>query len=102
MSCSHPKSDSINNQIFYACAPERTSGPLATSACIHLHLFITRRRVTVLVLCVCLSVTTLAATSAISTLKMRYEGLFLGFSRFEFSSVQKLWREKANMQMMSM
>ena len=83
-----------------------------------------RRRVTVLVcvcvcmcvcvcvyvcvcVCVCLSVTTPAATSVVSTLKMRYIGVILGFSRFltrGFSinrSVQKLCRKKANMQMSS-
>ena len=48
---------------------------------------------------VCMSVTTLAATSVVSALKMRF---ILGFSRFltrGFSvkpSVQKLWREYAN------
>ena len=57
-----------------------------------------------LLLCVCLSVTTLAATSLVSTLKMRYVGvcrrLFSVFTRgFSINpSVQKLWREKANMQ----
>ena len=51
---------------------------------------------------VCLSVTTLAATSLASTLKM---GFILGFSRFltrGFSikaSIQKSSHEKANMQM---
>ena len=48
-------------------------------------------------LCVCLSVTTLVATSVVSTLKMRYVGVYLRLCRFltgEFSinpSVQKLW-----------
>ena len=63
-----------------------------------------RRRVTVLVLCVCLSVTTLAATSFVLTLKVRYVGgyyrLFLDFNSFSIKpSVQKLWRGKANMLM---
>ena len=67
-----------------------------------------RRRVTVVVLCVCLSVclsvTTLAATSLVSTLKMRYVGVYLRFLACGFPinpSVQKLWREKANMHMSS-
>ena len=53
-------------------------------------------------LSLCVSVcTTLAATSLISTLKMRYVGAYR-FSRFLTSikpSVQKLWREKANILM---
>ena len=58
-------------------------------------------------LCVCLSITTLSATSVVSTLKMRYvevylRRLFLAFEFVDFSSVQKFWREKANMQMSSM
>ena len=61
-----------------------------------------RRRVTVLVLCMCLyvcvcvSVTILASTSFVSTFQIRYVQLsFRLYSIF----VQKLWREKANMQM---
>ena len=60
-----------------------------------------RRRVTVLVV----SVAAPAPTALISTLKMRYVGVYirlfslliLGFSINP--SVQKLWREKANIQM---
>ena len=47
--------------------------------------------------CVCLSVTTISATSVVSTLKMRHVGVCLRLFSF-FNSVQKLWREKANMQ----
>ena len=55
-------------------------------------------------LSVCLSVTTLAATSFVFTLKSRYVGfcyriLTRGFSKKP--SIRKLWREKANMQMSS-
>ena len=58
-------------------------------------------------LSVCLSVCTPAPTTLVSTLKMRYVGVYLrlflllmrGFSINP--SVQKLWREKANMQMIS-
>ena len=56
--------------------------------------------------CVCLSVflsvTTLAATLVVSTLKMRYVGGYLRLFTRGFSinpSVQKFWREKANIQM---
>ena len=45
-----------------------------------------RRRVTVLVVCVCLSVTTLVATSVVSTLKVRYVGVYLRLSRFSHLS----------------
>ena len=54
--------------------------------------------------CVWLCVPTPAPTSLVSTLKM---GVILSFSRFVLRglsinpSVQKLWREKANMQMSS-
>ena len=54
--------------------------------------------------CLCLSVTTLAATSVVSMLKMRYVGVYLRFLIRGFSinpCVQKLWREKANMQISS-
>ena len=76
-----------------------------------------RRRLTVVVLCVCvcvciclsvcLSVTTLAATSFVFTLKSRYKGFVIGFSWIltrGFSkkhSLRKLCREKANMQISS-
>ena len=58
-----------------------------------------RRRVTVLVLCVCvsacLSVTTLAATSVVSTLKMRYVGVYLWlFSVFNSWIFDKSFRSK--------
>ena len=47
-----------------------------------------RRRVTVLVLCVCVSVMTFSATSFVSTLESRYEGvdyrLFLIFKSWIF------------------
>ena len=62
-----------------------------------------RRRVTVLVLCV--SVCAPTPTTLVSTLKMRYVGIYLtwflirGFSINP--SVQKLWREQANMQISS-
>ena len=52
--------------------------------------------------CVCVSVITLAATLNISTLKMRYTEVYLRFLTCGFSiklSIQKLWCEKANMQM---
>ena len=57
--------------------------------------------------CVCVSVCTPAPTTLVSTLKMGYVGVYLrlfllfmcGFSINP--SVQKLWREKANMQMSS-
>ena len=52
---------------------------MSTKPSAHMH-----RRVTVLVLCVCLSVTTLAASLFILTLKVRYVGgyyrLFLDFN----------------------
>ena len=70
-----------------------------------------RRRVTVLVLCVCvcvcLSVCTPAPTSLVSTLKIRYVGVYLRLFLLFNSwisinpSIQKLWREKANMKMSS-
>ena len=58
-----------------------------------------RRTVTVLVLCVCmsvcLSVTTLAATSAVSKLKMRYVGVYLRlFSVFNSWIFDKSFRSK--------
>ena len=74
-----------------------------------------RRRVTVVVLCVCvcvcvylsvcLSVTTPVPTSLVSMLRIMYVGVYPRlFSRFNSwifvnLSVQKLWREKGNMQM---
>ena len=65
-----------------------------------------RARVTVVVLCVCLSVcvsvSALAASASVETSKQRYSRVSLrlligGYS--EKTSVQKLWREKAYMQM---
>ena len=52
-------------------------------------------------MCVCLSVTTLAATSLVSTLKMRYVGVYLGlFLLFNSWIFGKTFRSKvmANMQ----
>ena len=52
-----------------------------------------------------MSVPALAASASVETSKQRYSRvslrLFLDFDRwiFEKSSIQKLWREKANMQM---
>ena len=66
-------------------------------------------RVTVVVLCVCLfvclSVPALAASASVETSNQRYPlvslRLFLDFDSWisKKTSVQKLWREKANMQM---
>ena len=55
-------------------------------------------------MCVSLCNTTLSAASVVSTLKVRYVWVYLRvFSVFnswifDSPSVQKLWREKANMQ----
>ena len=56
-------------------------------------------------LSVCLSVPALAASASVGTSKQRYLRVLLGFSWINMCgvskkpSVQKLWREKANMQM---
>ena len=62
-------------------------------------------RVTVLALCVCVSVcpsvTALAASASAYTCSQRYSRLCLGYmcGFLKKPSVQELWREKANMQM---